>query len=159
VKKIKVVEGGKCRFCEGILVKEEVIAKKNNSWKRKAYHFKYRLRCRKCRECFNLESSRYSEVYDLPPKLPPEIQSNNSQFENGKGQTRVRRMEKFLKETVYELEDLEIEKTQINKTQWRLKIGEEIVDIYPKGQKYCHLNLNHWGEYEDLIGLVENFKN
>ena len=154
----KMAEEGKCNFCDGLLVKEEIKAKKNNSWKRKAYHFKYRLRCPKCRKCFNLESSKYSEVYDLPPKLPPEIQPNNAQFENSKKRVRQHRMDEFLKETIYEIEDLEIEKQQMNESQWRLTIGKEIVDIYPKGQKYCHINLKHWGSYTDLEKLINSFK-
>ena len=78
----------------------------------------------------------------------------NSQFKKLKRE----RMETFLKTTVYELEDLEIEKKQMNESQWRLFIGSETVDIYPKGQKYCHINLKHWGKYEDLVELVERFK-
>jgi len=78
----------------------------------------------------------------------------NSQFKKLKRE----RMETFLKTTVYELEDLEIEKKQMNPSQWRLFIGSETVDIYPKGQKYCHINLKHWGKYEDLVELVERFE-
>ena len=78
----------------------------------------------------------------------------NSQFKKLKRE----RMETFLKTTVYELEDLEIEKKQMNESQWRLFIGSETVDIYPKGQKYCHINLKHWGTYEDLVELVDSFK-
>ena len=78
----------------------------------------------------------------------------NSQFKKLKRE----RMETFLKTTVYELEDLEIEKKQMNESQWRLFIGSETVDIYPKGQKYCHINLKHWGKYEDLVELVERFE-
>ena len=78
----------------------------------------------------------------------------NSQFKKLKRE----RMEKFLKTTVYEIEDLEIDKKQMNESQWRLFIGSQTVDIYPKGQKYCHINLKHWGKYEDLVELVESFK-
>jgi len=78
----------------------------------------------------------------------------NSQFKKLKRE----RMKTFLKTTVYEIEDLEIDKQQMNESQWRLFIGSETVDIYPKGQKYCHLNLKHWGKYEDLVELVERFK-
>ena len=78
----------------------------------------------------------------------------NSQFKKLKRE----RMETFLKTTVYELEDLEIEKKQMNPSQWRLFIGSETVDIYPKGQKYCHINLKQWGTYEDLVELVDSFK-
>jgi len=77
---------------------------------------------------------------------------------NGKKQTRKRRMDEFLKTTLYELDDLEIDKEQLSSYHWRLFIGSQTVDIYPKGQKYCHINLKHWGEYEDLVELVESFK-
>ena len=155
--KDKVFEGGKCRFCDGILFKQEVIAKKTIKWKRKAYHFKYRLRCPKCKKCFCLESSKYFEHYDLPEKLPTEIQPNNK-FAIGKKQLKKERMETFLKTTLYEIDDLEIEKEQMNPSQWRLFIGTERVDIYPKGQKYCHLELKHWGKYDDVFELIESFK-
>lgn len=78
----------------------------------------------------------------------------NSQYK----QLKKKRIEKFLKVTVYEIEDLEIEKEQINGSQWRLFIGKETVDIYPKGQKYCHLDLKYWGKYDDLFELIESFK-
>ena len=78
----------------------------------------------------------------------------NSEFKKLKKE----RMKTFLKTAVYEIEDLEIDKQQMNESQWRLFIGSETVDIYPKGQKYCHLNLKHWGKYEDLVELIESFK-
>jgi hypothetical protein len=69
-----------------------------------------------------------------------------------------KRIKEFMEKTVYELEDLEIDAEEINGSQWRLYIGSETVDIYPKGQKYCHLNLKHWGKYTDLFDLVNSFK-
>jgi len=68
------------------------------------------------------------------------------------------RIELFLKRGVYEIEDLEIEKTQINESQWRLFIGKETVDIFPKGQKFFHLNRQNWGIYADLEELIKCFK-